>query len=304
MRIIANDKDITNLCVNATWSGDIDERSRSLNFTYLHNPKISMTLIKIEIGDSINLFDDKNRLLYVGVVTEVASSLSGSDVSVTSRDVLWYLGKNKLAGVYTGSAEAIARKILDEFGIPVGDLESVAVDKTVISTGDKTIYKAISEAYGEDYYIVALGEKVEVRKKGSEVVAVISGKANLIDANYKKSMEDMVNRVIVLNDDNGKLFETSAEENLKYGILQEVIKAEKDKDVFVSAKEKLVGIKDDSTITATGNFDVISGKAVIIQDTSNNFTGKFLVTSDSHSFSGGEHTMSLTVEVLNEQSLY
>lgn len=300
MRIVVNDKDITNICVNATWSGDIDERSRSLNFTYLYNPKISMPLVKIEIGDSINLFDDKNRLLYVGVVTEVASSLSGSDVSVTSRDVLWYLGKNKLAGVYTGSAETIARKILDEFGIPVGNLESVAVDKTVISTGDKTIYKAISEAYGEDYYIVALGEKVEVRKKGSEVVAVISGKANLIDASYKKSMEDMVNKVIVLNDDNRKTFEISAEENLKYGILQEVIKAEKDKDVAISAKEKLVGIKDASNITAMGNFDVVSGKAVIIQDTSNGFTGKFLVTSDSHSFSGGEHTMSLTVEVLNE----
>ena len=300
MRIVVNDKDITNICVNATWSGDIDERSRSLNFTYLYNPKISMPLVKVEIGNSINLFDDKNRLLYVGVVTEVASSLSGSDVSVTSRDVLWYLGKNKVAGVYTGSADAITRKILDEFGISIGNLESVAVDKTVISTGDKTIYKAISEAYGEDYYIVALGEKVEVRKKGSEVVAVISGKANLIDASYKKSMEDMINRVIVLNDDNGKVFEISAEENLKYGILQEVIKAEKDKDVSVSAKEKLVGIKDDSTITSTGNFDVISGKAVIIQDTSNGFTGKFLVTSDSHSFSGGEHTINLTVEVLNE----
>ena len=300
MRIVVNDKDITNICVNATWSGDIDERSSSLNFTYLYNPKISMPLVKVEIGNSINLFDDKNRLLYVGVVTEVASSLSGSDVSVTSRDVLWYLGKNKVAGVYTGSAEAITRKILDEFGISIGNLESVAVDKTVISTGDKTIYKAISEAYGEDYYIVAVGEKVEVRKKGGEVVAVLSGKANLIDASYKKSMEDMINRVIVLNDDNGKVFEISAEENLKYGILQEVIKAEKDKDVSVSAKEKLVGIKDDSTITATGNFDVISGKAVIIQDTSNGFTGKFLVTSDSHSFSGGEHTMNLTVEVLNE----
>ena len=300
MRIIVKDKDITNLCVSATWSGDIDERSRSLSFKYLYNPKISMPLVKVEIGNSINLFDDKNRLLYVGVVTEVASSLSGSDVSVTSRDVLWYLGKNRVAGVYTGSAEAITRKILDEFGISVGNLESIAVDKNVISTGDKTIYKAISEAYGEDYYIVALGEKVEVRKKGSEVVAVLSGKANLIDASYKKSMEDMINRVIVLNDDNGKVFEISAEENLKYGILQEVIKAEKDKDVSVSAKEKLVGIKDDSTITATGNFDIISGKAVIIQDTSNNFTGKFLVTSDSHSFSGGEHTMSLTVEVLNE----
>lgn len=300
MKIIANNKDITNLCVNATWSGDIDERSRSLNFTYLYNPKISMPLVKVEIGDSINLFDNKNRLLYVGVVTEVASSLSGSDVSVTSRDVLWYLGKNKVAGVYTGSAEAITRKILDELSIPVGNLESTSVDKTIISTGDKTIYKAISEAYGEEYYIVAVGEKVEVRKKGSEVVAVISGKANLIDASYKKSMEDMINRVIVLNDDNGKVFETSAEENLKYGILQEVIKAEKDKDVAISAKEKLVGIKDASNITAMGNFDVISGKAVIIQDTSNGFIGKFLVTGDSHSIGGGEHTMALTVEVLNE----
>ena len=299
MRIIAKDKDITNLCVSATWSGDIDERSRSLGFTYLYNPKISMPLVKVEIGDSINLFDE-NRLLYVGVVTEVASSLNGSDVSVTSRDVLWYLGKNKLSGVYTGSAEAITRKILDEFGIPVGNLESTSVDKTIISTGDKTIYKAISEAYGEEYYIVAVGEKVEVRKKGSEVVAVISGKANLIDANYKKSIESMVNRVIVLNDDNGKVFEISAEENLKYGILQEVIKAEKDKDVSISAKEKLVGINDTSNINAIGDFNVISGKAVIIQDTSNGFTGKFLVTGDSHSIGNGEHTMSLTVEVLNE----
>lgn len=141
MRIIANDKDITNLCVNATWSGDIDERSRGLSFTYLYNPKISMPLVKVEIGNSINLFDDKNRLLYVGVVTEVSSSLSGSDVSITSRDVLWYLGKNKLAGVYKGSAETITRKILEEFKIPVGNLESVAVDKTIISTGDKTYTK-------------------------------------------------------------------------------------------------------------------------------------------------------------------
>lgn len=300
MRIIANDKDITNLCVNATWSGDIDERSRSLSFTYLYNPKISMPLVKVEIGNSINLFDDKNRLLYVGVVTEVSSSLSGSDVSITSRDVLWYLGKNKLAGVYKGSAETITRKILDEFKIPVGNLESVAVDKTIISTGDKTIYKAISEAYGDNYYITAVGEKVEVRKKGSEVVAVISGKANLMDANYKKSMENMVNRVIVLDDKNGKVYETSAEENLKYGILQDVIKAEKDKDVSVSAKEKLVGINDTSNINAVGDFNVISGKAVIIQDISNGFTGKFLVTGDSHSIGNGEHTMSLTVEVLNE----
>ena len=299
MRIIAKDKDITNLCVSATWSGDIDERSRSLSFTYLYNPKISMPLVKVEIGDSINLFD-KNRLLYVGVVTEVASSLSGSDVSITSRDVLWYLGKNKLAGVYTGSAEAITRKILDEFSIPVGNLESTSVDKTIISTGDKTIYKAISEAYGEEYYIAAVGEKVEVRKKGSEVVAVISGKANLIDANYKKSIESMVNRVIVLNDDNRKVFEISAEENLKYGILQEVIKAEKDKDVSISAKEKLVGINDTSNINVVGDFNVISGRAVIIQDISNGFTGKFLVTGDSHSIGNGEHTMSLTVEVLNE----
>lgn len=300
MRIIANDKDITNLCVNATWSGDIDERSRSLSFTYLYNPKISMPLVKVEIGNSINLFDDKNMLLYVGVVTEVSSSLSGSDVSVTSRDVLWYLGKNKLAGVYKGSAEAITRKILDEFKIPIGRLESVAVDKTIISTGDKTIYKAISEAYGDNYYITAVGEKVEVRKKGSEVVAVISGKANLMDANYKKSMENMVNRVIVLDDKNGKVYETSAEENLKYGILQDVIKAEKDKDVSVSAKEKLVGINDTSNINAVGDFNVISGGAVIIQDISNGFTGKFLVTGDSHSIGNGEHTMSLTVEVLNE----
>ena len=300
MRIIANDKDITNLCVNATWSGDIDERSRSLSFTYLYNPKISMPLVKVEIGNSINLFDDKNRLLYVGVVTEVSSSLSGSDVSITSRDVLWYLGKNKLAGVYKGSAETITRKILDEFKIPVGRLESVAVDKTIISTGDKTIYKAISEAYGDNYYITAVGEKVEVRKKGSEVVAVISGKANLMDANYKKSMENMVNRVIVLDDKNGKVYETSAEENLKYGILQDVIKAEKDKDVSVSAKEKLVGINDTSNINAVGDFNVISGKAIIIQDISNGFTGKFLVTGDSHSIGSGGHTMSLTVEVLNE----
>ncbi|MBS6930121.1 MAG: hypothetical protein KH170_05105, partial [Lachnospiraceae bacterium oral taxon 082] len=99
MKLIVDNKDITNLCISATWGGDIDERSRSLSFTYLYNPKISMPLVEVQIGNSVNLFDDKNRLIFVGVVTEVSSSLSGSDVSITSRDVLWYLGKNKLAGV-------------------------------------------------------------------------------------------------------------------------------------------------------------------------------------------------------------
>lgn len=300
MKLIVDNKDITNLCISATWSGDIDERSRSLSFTYLYNPKISMPLVEVQIGNSVNLFDDKNRLIFVGVVTEVSSSLSGSDVSITSRDVLWYLGKNKLAGVYKGSADTITKKILGEFNIQIEYLESLNIDKTIISTGDKTIFQAITEAYGNDFYLSAAGEKVTVRKKGADIVAILSGKTNLIDANYKKSMESMINKVVVIDDQGNKVFETVETDNIKYGILQEVIKKEKDKDIKISAKEKLTGIKDDSTITAIGSVEVIAGKAIIIRDVSNGFSGKFLVTSDSHSFSAGEHTMSLNIEVINE----
>lgn len=298
MKLIVNEKDITQLLIGLKWAGDMEERSRSVELSYLYKPGHGMPVVEVRAGDSINLFDDAGKVFFVGMVTVVSSTLAGSEVSITARDVLWHLGKNKAAGVYQGSPEVITGKLLQEFGIEAQQLPAGAIEQTIISTGDKTIYQVIQEAYGEDFYIYAAGKKVGVAKKAVEVAAVISGNANLFDVSYKVSVENMVNQVAILDKDGAKSGLVNAPEDLKYGILQGVYKAEEGKDSQVEARKLLKGLSDASSIEAVGSFSVVAGKAVILQDTTNGFVGKFLVTSDSHSFSKGMHTMSLEVEVV------
>ncbi len=298
MRLIVNEKDITQLLIGLKWAGDMEERSRSVDFTYLYKKGHGIPLVEVRAGDSINLFDDAGKAVFIGMVTMVSSTLEGSDVSVTARDVLWHLGKNKAAGVYQGPADGITRKILEEFGIEADALPAGAVEKDIISTGDKTIYQVIQEAYGEDFYIYAAGKKVGVAKKAVEVAAVISGAANLMSASYKVSIEDMVNQVAITDKDGAKTGVVTNPADLKYGILQSVYKAEEGKDSQAEARKLLKGLSDESSIEAIGSFLVVAGKAIILQDTTNGFAGKFLVTSDSHSFGKGMHTMDLSLEVV------
>ena len=65
------------------------------------------------------------------------------------------------------------------------------------------------------------------------------------------------------------------------------------------AKAKPKGVKNDSSISALGNIQCISGYSIMVEE--EQLQGKFYIKSDTHRFQGNVHTMDLTLEYLEEK---
>lgn len=298
MKLIVKDRDLSQLYQSIQWAGDKKQRARSLSVSYLYKKGSGIPEVQVQKGDAIALYDDGNIQRFIGVVIRTESSISGASVQIKAVDILWYLGRNKVAKVYQGTADAILKNICGDFNITVGAFPAVPGEKTVISTGEKTIYQVISEAYGSGYYIYADGASVSVGAEGCEVAAVISGEGNLLDAKYTSSIENMVNRVLILDNKGNVAGSVQNVDDMAYGLLQDVYKKEKDKDADKEAKAKLKRSENTCSLECLGNWDCVSGKAVYILDTSNGMLGKYIIMDDTHTFSGGIHKMKLGVEAV------
>ena len=55
----------------------------------------------------------------------------------------------------------------------------------------------------------------------------------------------------------------------------------------------LEGVTPQATVESVGDVRAISGKSIIISDKATGLSGAFYITSDTHTFSDGVHTMSL-----------
>ena len=59
------------------------------------------------------------------------------------------------------------------------------------------------------------------------------------------------------------------------------------------------GIEESGNVTVTGDCRALAGYSIIVQEKSTGLYGKFYIESDSHSFSNGKHTMTLTLAFKN-----
>lgn len=298
MRIVVNEKDISQLIVSLKWSGDDRQRTRSIDFSYMYKKNIGIPEIEIRAGDTIALYDTSGKRRFVGVTTALDSELDSEVVKIIARDLLWYLGKNKVSMVYEGTGDEITRRICKEFNIPIGKIPDGKEEKQIISTGDKTVYQIISEAYGKGYYIWADEEKLSVSQRGSEIIAVISGNSNLINAKYRLSIESMLNRIVIIDKDGKIIGSVQNDKDQIYGLMQGIYKKEENKDPTIEARKLLRSIDTGSTLECLGNWDCVAGKGIYIMDTSNNMLGKFVITDDVHTFDKGIHKMTLGVELM------
>lgn len=298
MRVIVNDKDITQLVQSMTWSGDLTQNARKANVKYFHDVSAGFPRIDVAKGDTVGIYSEEGAVRFLGVVLTVESSVSSPIVSVSAADVLWYLGKNKVYKVYEGLPQDVVKLVCAEFNVTVGALPALEKPVRVMSTGDKTIFQVLCEAYGGDYYVRADQASVCIAKLGEEVAAVLTTDGNVQDIKYKTSIEAMVNRIAIINDKSELMGYAQNDPDLKYGLLQEVYKQEKDKDAQAEARKLLKSEENSCSISGyPGDWNCTAGKAVYIKDTVNHMAGIFLIRDDSHSFSNGVHKMDLGVEV-------
>ncbi len=124
--------------------------------------------------------------------------------------------------------------------------------------------------------------------------------SNLLSCTSKDSMENLVTRVGVYDDNNRLVQHFDSPDNYValYGLMQQAIKASDKEKPETTAKEILEENGIETTITAEciGSPKLITGNAVVVEEPVTGTYGQFWITSDSHSFSGGVYHTKVSLD--------
>ncbi len=300
MRIEANGVDVSNFIGTVTWSGDVTQMARKLAFTYLYtNLSTDIEVVEINIGNRILAYDDSGYLIFDGIV--ITEEFEETDIkkSITAADYAFYL-KNKVYGEFKGKPAQVVRKVLSMFDIPAGEILEAAGDINILAAGDKTIYQIIEEAYGAEadgVYIKMTGTTLNIEKIGTVCVGTYTGDDFVASAKYKSSIENMVNTVAIIDGNSRLVNRTSNEDDLIYGVIQEVYKHDDEKKNAIDEARKLMkSVENSGSITINGDYSVTAGTSIIVEKVNSRIQGLFKITSDSHSITNGQHTTTITLD--------
>ena len=300
MRIYADGRDVSDFIGNIGWSGDVSQMARKLSFDYLYTDiSNDVELVEISVGSRIYVENEMAAGIFDGIVIDEEYEEADIKKSIQAADYAFYL-KSKVYGAFKGTPKQIASQVLAQFGISAGTLLDVQDSVEILATGDKTIYQIITEAYGnveEGIHIFMTGIFLNVEKIGSIQVGPVSGDDFVTGARYKSSMENMINRVAVIDNNSSLIKVIDRAEDFKYGIVQEVYKHSDDKKNPIDEAMKMFRtIENSGSITCKGDFMFMAGRAVIVEKVNSKIQGVFNITSDSHTISNGLHTVSLTLD--------
>lgn len=302
MQLIVGNYDISELVENIVWSGDTSQVARTLKVSAVRKEDF-----KVKEGERIVL-KEKNKIVFSGIIFDIDRTASSFVEQYLAYDLMIYINNSDINARFKGTPESITTQVCNLLGIRIGRLAKTGIQVSMPCFG-KRAYEAIMAAYtvaarkNGKKYIPRVNEKneLEVIEKGELCGVVLDGEHNLIEATFKTSLQNMVNRVLI-TDKNNNIVKKIDDSGLigKYGVIQRVLKQEEKKDMTSEAKNMIKGAEYSGAANGLSNdFKAISGKSIIIREKETGLNGKFYIESDSHTFSAGKAEMSLTLAFEN-----
>ena len=312
MRILlthgASTRDITELLVSWTWSGDKATISRQLSaeIYYVETDDLPVPAL----GDRITMVDEENTI-FSGTVLLRSVSSEGVSMDFTAFDDGYYLGRNDGTYKFTGaSPEAITRQICADREIPVAAVPATGVSlnrkfaavtlKEILST----VWSLASERTGYNYALryTPDGLLVKVRSESDRSI-VIQARSNLMDATTKQDATQMVNRVAIY-DKNGNFLRRLGDEDAQglYGVMEKHLTQSDDAGDADNAARKALDdgrLAQNITVNLLGDLRLITGETVYVRDAKTGLNGIFWVDADQHTWKNRNYYCRLTLNVRN-----
>lgn len=310
MKLLTGGKDISQLIEKITWSGDTSQVSRKVNFTIAQNKKDTLfPNVSIDIGDEIIMQDNEGNNIFGGIIFVADKKGSSKTVSYLAYDLLFYVNQSDVNMVFSGTPESIVTQICQKLDIPCGELAPTNGVVVKSPCFGKKAYKAIMMAYtvaarknGTKYIpLIKNINQLCVIEKGTLCGAVMTGDYNLIDTEYKSTLQNLVNRVIITNSKGNQIKVIEDAESIqKYGLVQKVMKQSDKEDISAEAQKALVSVENSGSVSGVPNdFRAVSGYSIIVQDEVSGLYGQFYIESDTHTFTNGKAQMDLTLAFEN-----
>jgi len=294
---------ITPFVQSKAWSGSYTDCARQLSFSV--TPEALC-----ELGGLTRLYHEADILFSGHIVSRQRDSL-GETVDCTALDNGRFLKRNSTyLAVRNQTPEAVTRQLCREFGILTGSIAATEVSLSRNFLGVslyqiiQTMYTLASEQNGKQYQIRFLSNQLQVVEKaiGADSLRLVPG-SNLLSCTSADSLEKLVTRVGVY-DDNNKLtthFDSPNNYVALYGLMQQAIQATNSEKPETTAKQLLEDNGIETTITAQciGSPKLITGNAVVVEESVTGTYGQFWITADSHSFSEGVYRTKVSLDFRN-----
>jgi hypothetical protein len=306
MIVVHGSQDITDYISSFSWGGSRTEVARKLELKVVNAPLDKNVIpLKINLADPIYLFeDDQKTELFRGFVTDrEASSVTGV-VTYTAYDLLFYTLKSSATYNFSGkTAEAITQMVCDDMEIPVGKLAKTNVSQKLI-VQNVSIYEIIMRAYtqayqqnGVNYRVTAKKGYLNTEEMGNVVCEIeITEDSNIISSNYKESITNMVNKVRIYDGEGNQTGVVQKDADVKsYGIFQQTYTKEEGKDPTTIAKSMFNGVEKTFTLECVSHTGAVTGAGAVVRDDATGLSGVVWIDSDTHTWTNGVATMSLTV---------
>lgn len=309
MKLLTGGKDISELIEQIVWSGDTKQVARTVKFTIAKNKKDQgFPSVVIDEGDEVIMQDDDGKDIFGGIIFDIDKAATSKVETYLAYDLMFYINNSDINQIFDGTPESIVPGICAALGIESGMMAATGISISMPCFGKKA-YDAIMMAYtaaarrNGSKYIPLMTDinKLSVIEKGTLCGAVMTGEYNLIDATYKSTLQNLVNRVLITDKNNNvvKTVEDAASIE-KYGLVQRVLKQNDGEDATAEAQGMLVTVECSATASGVPNdFRAVSGYSIIIQETDTGLYGQFYIESDTHTFSCGKKQMDLTLAFEN-----
>lgn len=304
MKVLHNGQNIIDYISTISWGGSRAEVARKLEFTIVNAPlDTNITPPVIGLGNIIYFYDDNGSELFRGYVTDREATSEAGTVTYLAYDLLFYMLKSKATYNFSGyTAEDITTTVCADMEIPVGNLASTGLKLKLLSQ-NTSIYEIIMQAYtlayeqnNTPYYVTAKQGLLNVEKIGEVTSSIeLTEDTNITASRYTESLNNMVNKVRIYNENNVQIGVVQNDDDMKYGIFQQIYKQESGKDAYTTAKSMFKGVEKTFKLDCINVNEAVTGAGVIIKDSATGLSGLVWVDSDTHSWKNGVATMSLTV---------
>lgn len=315
----SNGIEISGLVDTIKWSGRRGSPTRTLSVSLLDDDGHNHVRSGIDIEEGYQcIFTYNGEELFRGMFhTQTQSNAKTAEYK--AYDLGIYLSNNRDTFVYENkTATDVFYDVCSRFGIPVGGAAQTSYVIPDLTKKKSTGWDAIEDALsldfdntGAKYYVSAENGKLYLKKRLENVVQwVLETNVNITGYSYTKSIENVKTRIKLLSSE-GTVVAQAQDNTLenKIGIFQEIdtpdeslTTAQINSLVNTMLTEKKTPERTLSLNNVLGIPTVISGVAVFVNIPHIGLNRTFYVDSDTHTFKGNLHTMSLDLNLVSEMS--
>lgn len=296
---------ITNAVSRIVWKGSASEAARSVDFDYINAPyDNTVNLPSISTGDYISLDDSKEGEIFFGQIFGIEKSSQTGTISFTAYDMMKHLLES--TGQYNFknlTAEAIVAQVCADIQVPIRHLHPTGVNIASMICDKMKMYDIVMAAYTKAHHITGDKYFAMIYKRGLGVYKTewavkgftLSENSNIFASSISESMDEIKNKILIFDDKGKQIGEVKDDESLKkFGVFQEIYSKEEGVDPTTGANN-LLKIKPSQSIkiSALGDINCLSCYFVEVKDKATGLSGKYWISSDTHTFENGTYKMEL-----------